>query len=54
VLATVALYLLAFLCVGKPFNNYWGAVYTPLMAFGLAAVPAALADLTGSRSRPRS
>ncbi|MGN6100565.1 MAG: hypothetical protein ACTHOR_05385 [Devosia sp.] len=54
VLATVALYLLAFLCVGKPFNNYWGAVYTPLMAFGLAAVPAALADLTGFRSRQRS
>jgi hypothetical protein len=42
---TVAAYLVAFAVVGKPFNTYWGALYTPLMMIGLAFVPAALRDL---------
>jgi hypothetical protein len=32
--ATVAIYLLALLIVGKPFNNYWGLLYVPLLPFG--------------------
>lgn len=39
-------YLLAFAVVGKPFNYYWGAIYTPVMMIGLALAPAALRDLT--------
>ena len=34
-LTTVALYLAAFLVVGKPFNAYWGAVYTPVLMLGI-------------------
>jgi hypothetical protein len=45
---TVALYLAAFAIVGKPFNTYWGALYTPLMMIGLAFVPAAIRDLVAS------
>jgi hypothetical protein len=49
----VAIYLAAFAVVGKPFNNYWGALYTPLMMLGLPFVPAALRDLLrAARARP--
>jgi len=42
VLATVGAYLLAFSIVGVPsMNFYWGAMYSPLLAFGATwAVPA--------------
>ncbi len=57
-LATVSLYLTAFLVVGKPFNNYWGLVYSPLLAVGLAWAPAGFADLSrealGVSSRARA
>jgi hypothetical protein len=39
--ATVLTYMAAFCIVGKPFNDYWGLVYTPLLALGLVhAIPA--------------
>ena len=31
---TAALYLLLFLFYGRPENEYWGALYAPLVAFG--------------------
>lgn len=43
-LAVVA-YAILFALVGKAFNDYWGALYTPLMTLGLAWFPFALADL---------
>ena len=46
-LAAVLLYLLAFLIVGKPFNAYWGAVYTPLLMLGLGWVWPAVRDAIG-------
>ena len=42
--ATVAIYLLAFLIVGKPFNNYWGLLYIPLLPFGLVRCTRAFKD----------
>ena len=42
---TVAAYLLLFSVVGKPFNDYWGALYTPLMMLGLPLLPGTLRDL---------
>lgn len=41
----VAAYAVLFALVGKVFNDYWGALYTPLMTLGLAWFPFALADL---------
>jgi len=32
--ATVAAYMLAFLVVGKPFNEYWGLLYAALLPLG--------------------
>lgn len=38
--ATVAAYMSAFSIVGKPFNDYWGLMYCPLLAIGLLhAIP---------------
>lgn len=37
---TVTVYTLAFLFVGRPDNDYWGIVYAPLIALGLAFSPA--------------
>lgn len=48
---TVAAYLCAFTIVGKHFNEYWGALYTPLMMVGLAFLPAAISDLGDSLSQ---
>jgi hypothetical protein len=45
---TVAAYLGLFLAIGKPFNNYWGLLYTPLLTLGLAWLPAAVFDLAGA------
>lgn len=42
---TVGAYLVLFLFVGKAFDVYWGAFYTPLMMLGLPFVPRALTDL---------
>jgi hypothetical protein len=42
---TVAAYLAAFCVVGQPFNMYWGLLYAPLVALGLAYTPAVLRDL---------
>ena len=44
-LATLLLYLAAFMVVGKPFNNYWGLLYSPLLVVGLAWAPAGFSDL---------
>ncbi len=50
---TVAAYLLLFAVVGKPFDAYWGALYTPLLMLGFALLPAALRDLVmGLRGMP--
>lgn len=54
-LAAVGVYVATFLVVGKPFNVYWGAVYTPVLMLGLGWVwPAVLgvkgADRTGTPS----
>jgi hypothetical protein len=46
VTATVAAYLLAFSVAGAPsMNFYWGAIYTPLLAFGAARAVPALRDI---------
>lgn len=50
---TVAAYLGLFLFVGKPFDTYWGALYTPLLMLGLAFAPAALRDLVAAARSPR-
>jgi len=42
---TLMSYLLLFAFVGKSYNEYWGAIYTPLMSVGLVFVPTALRDL---------
>jgi hypothetical protein len=43
--ATVVLYVLLFLFYGRPENNYWGALYAPLIAVGLASAPAVLVGI---------
>lgn len=42
---TMALYVGAFLVVGRPDNDYWGLIYAPLLPLGLLFAPAALRDL---------
>lgn len=37
--------LCVFAVLGKPFNTYWGALYTPLLTMGLAWLPWAMLDL---------
>jgi hypothetical protein len=46
---TIAAYLLLFAFVGKAFNDYWGYLYAPLLAFGFAWTPLAIARLCGNR-----
>ncbi len=53
VAATVGAYLVLFLFVGKAFDDYWGALYTPLLMVGLAFAPAALRDLIAALRAPR-
>jgi hypothetical protein len=50
---TVGLFLLLFLFVGRPENEYWGSIYTPLVALGLISSPATLTALV-ARSRRSS
>lgn len=47
---TVVAFLAPFLVVGKSFNAYWGALYTPVLMLGLGwAWPALVAGLMGSK-----
>jgi hypothetical protein len=41
-------YVGAFAIAGNPFNDYWGAVYAPLLLFGLMAAPASVRDLAAA------
>jgi hypothetical protein len=41
-------YLAAFAIAGNPFNDYWGAVYAPLLLFGIMAAPASVRDLAAA------
>jgi hypothetical protein len=49
---TFGVYLVVFAIVGKAFNDYWGAMFTPVMMLGLAFVPAALRDLFSAPASP--
>lgn len=40
-LATVVVFVVLFAAVGKPFNYYWGALYTPVLMLGLGSAVAA-------------
>jgi hypothetical protein len=42
---TVVAYLAFFAFVGKSFNDYWGFVYSPLLAVGFAKAPAVVSKL---------
>lgn len=42
---TVVLCLLLFLIYGRPENEYWGAIYAPLIALGLVFAPRAIVTL---------
>ncbi len=41
-LATVVVFVVLFAAVGKPFNFYWGALYTPVLMLGLGWAVAAV------------
>lgn len=45
-------YMAAFLFIGRPDNDYWGYLYSPLLPLGWALAPAALYDLL-SRIAPK-
>jgi hypothetical protein len=46
-------YLAVFTVVGRPFNEYWGAIYAPLLTWGFIAAPASVRDLARAlRGRP--
>jgi hypothetical protein len=45
---TTATYALLLASLGKPFNDYWGLLYSPLLCLGIAWSPAALRDLLRS------
>jgi hypothetical protein len=38
-------YLVAFSFIGHPFNDYWGAIYAPLLPLGMIAAPYCVRDL---------
>jgi hypothetical protein len=44
----VAGYVVLFAFVGHGFNDYWGAIFTPLLAFGVLGAPSAVRDLVRS------
>jgi hypothetical protein len=44
----VAGYIVLFAFVGHGFNDYWGAIFTPLLAFGVLGAPSAIRDLLRS------
>jgi hypothetical protein len=41
-------YLTVFSFVGNTFNDYWGAIYAPLLPFGLMVAPDCVRDLAGA------
>ena len=49
---TVFAYLSAFAIVGKPLNEYWGAMYTPLLTLGLPWAGLAAIDMVRGAKRP--
>jgi len=51
VAATVGIYILAYLFVGLPYNQYWGLMYTNVMLLGLLYAPYSLRDLWQSVRR---
>ena len=42
---TVVLYVLLFLVYGRPENEYWGAIYAPLIALGVGFAPGVFRNL---------
>jgi hypothetical protein len=42
---TITAYVITFSIVGHYYNQYWGAMYAPLLCFGVAGAPAAIRDL---------
>lgn len=42
---TTCLYILAFACVGKDVNQYWGSLIAPLLCFGVVRMPVAIRDI---------
>ncbi len=51
ILLTVAVYIVPFAIIGKPVNQYWGAIYTPLLTLGLPWAIPAIADLARTARR---
>ena len=49
--ATTMTYLALFSIAGQHFDNYWGAIYAPLMSVGIIWAPLALRDLWRARQR---
>ena len=49
---TVVLCLLLFLFYGRPENEYWGAIYAPLIALGLVFAPGTLRALVAGARAP--
>ncbi|MFO0897637.1 MAG: hypothetical protein U0836_09475 [Pirellulales bacterium] len=49
---TTSLYVVGFALVGHEFNQYWGAVFGPLLCLGAALAPRALRDLFSAVRRP--
>jgi hypothetical protein len=41
-------YLVAFAFVGNPFNDYWGAMFAPLLGYGLLPAADAVRELAGA------
>jgi hypothetical protein len=50
--AMLALWLTAFLVIGRPDNSYWGFLLAPLLPLGLALSPMALRDLARAAMVP--
>jgi MFS family permease len=48
-LATVVVFVVLFAAVGKPFNFYWGALYTPVLMLGMGWAVAAVWDMLRQR-----
>ncbi len=46
-------YIVSFLFVGRPNTSYWGLLYAPLLAIGLALSPLSLRDLIARAWSPR-
>jgi len=48
----VGAYLALFVALGHPFNDYWGALYAPLLPLGFFAAPASVRELFRAARRP--